>query len=57
MLRFGHSFEDSGWYMDYIDLSSNCDVAIKITSSFHGKVGEINPGYPICSLLSNKIKL
>lgn len=51
MLEFGHSFEDTGGYMDYIGSSSNCDVEVKIISSFHGKVGEIKPGYPICSFI------
>lgn len=51
MLGFAHSFEDTGGYMDYIDLSSNYDVEVKITSSFHGKIGEIKRGYSICSFI------
>lgn len=37
--------------MDYIDLSSNYDVEVKITSSFHGKIGEIKHGYSFCSFI------
>lgn len=38
--------------MGYVDLSSNCDVEVKSTSSFHGKLGEIKPGYSICSFIN-----